>query len=183
MIIMINGTFGVGKSTVARLLRKSLKGSVVYDPEFAGSALMRLGKIIKLKGSGTDDFQDIVLWRKLTVAGIRLARWYASGPVIVPMTFSRRDYLDEIVAGLEKVDNDLRVFCLHASLPTVRERLAKLGDATEGPGSEWLARRTDECSVALADPHFGEYVETEGRSPAEVATYIVSRLRNIETNG
>ncbi len=36
MIVMINGSFGVGESTVAKLLRKALAGSVVYDPEWAG---------------------------------------------------------------------------------------------------------------------------------------------------
>jgi broad-specificity NMP kinase len=176
MIIMINGSFGVGKSTVARLLRKTLTSSVIYDPEIAGSALMRLCEFINLQGSGTDDFQDIVAWRNFTVAGTRLARWYAAGPVIVPMTFSRRDYFDEIVAGINKFDDDVRVFCLRASLPTIKERLAKRGDATDGPGSEWLARRIDECSVTLDDPHFGEPVDTEGRTAADVASYIVGRI-------
>src|SRR5688500_4339635 len=98
MIVMINGSFGVGKSTVANLLRRAFPGSAVYDPEWAGLILRRLPKWAKLKGSGTDDFQDIDLWRKSTVAGTKLFRFFASGPIIVPMTFSRRAYFDEVVA-------------------------------------------------------------------------------------
>ncbi len=36
MIIWINGTFGVGKTTVSNELHKKLKDSFVYDPEKAG---------------------------------------------------------------------------------------------------------------------------------------------------
>ena len=63
MIVMINGSFGVGKTTTAKLLRNVLPGSAIYDPEWAGSALMRLPKWINLRGSGTNDFQDIDVWR------------------------------------------------------------------------------------------------------------------------
>jgi len=176
MIVMINGSFGVGKSTVAKLLRKALAGSVVYDPEWAGMILMRLPKWIKLKGSGTDDFQDIVLWRRLAVAGIRLFGLFASGPVIVPMAFSRHDYFDEVLAGIKRDDNDLRMFCLKASLPTIKKRLTERRGNIDGQGTRWLAQRIEECAVAHRDPHFGEPVDTESRSALEAVKYIVGRL-------
>lgn len=177
MIVVINGSFGVGKTTVARLLRESFPGSAIYDPEWAGLALMRLPKWAGLKGAGTDDFQDIELWRALTVAGVRLFGLFASGALIVPMTFSRRAYLDEVVAGLRRHDPETRVFCLRAGLPTVRERLAGRGTKVEGPGSEWIARRIVECAEAHRDPRFGEPVDTEGRCAREVAEHIAARLR------
>ncbi len=114
MIVMINGSFGVGKTTVAKLLSDALPWSAVYDPEIVGSVLMRLPNWIKLKGSGTDDFQDIDLWRNSVVAGAWLSRFLVPGPVIVPMTFSRRDYFDEVVTGIKRFEPDLRVFCLMA---------------------------------------------------------------------
>lgn len=177
MIVVINGSFGVGKTTVANLLRDAFPGSAVYDPEWAGSVLMRLPKWTRLKGAGTDDFQDIDLWRRSAVAGIRLFRLLASGPLIVPMTFSRRAYFDEVVTGIGRLDSELRVFCLKASLPTVKKRLVGRGVKVEGPGSEWIARRIIECADAHRDPHFGEFVETEGRSAREVAEDITERLR------
>ncbi|MBQ7827680.1 MAG: AAA family ATPase, partial [Clostridia bacterium] len=39
MIIMINGPFGVGKTTVASLLNERLDNSMIYDPEEVGFML------------------------------------------------------------------------------------------------------------------------------------------------
>ena len=177
MIVVINGSFGVGKTTVAKLLREAFPGSAVYDPEWVGMALMRLPKWVGLKGTGTDDFQDIELWRGLTVAGVRLFRHFASGTLIVPMTFSHRAYFDEVVAGIRRHDPETRIFCLRAGLPTVKRRLAGRGTIIEGPGSEWIARRIVECEEAHRDPHFGEPVDTEGRNAREVAEEIIKRVQ------
>jgi len=177
MIVLINGSFGVGKTTIAKLLRHSLPGSAIYDPEWVGFVLRRLPKWIKLKGAGSEDYQDIVLWRRSAVAGVRLFRLFATGPVIVPMAFSRRDYFDEVVTGIEPLDSEVHVYCLKASLATVKKRLVERGTKIEGPGTEWVARRIIECVEAHNDPHFGEPVETEGRSARDVAEEIIRRLR------
>ena len=177
MIVMINGSFGVGKTTIAKLLSHSLPGSAIYDPEWVGFVLRRLPKWIGLNGSGSDDYQDIVLWRKSAVAGVRLFRLCASGPVIVPMAFSRRDYFDEVIRGIEPLDSELRVFCLKASLPTVKNRRVERGTKIEGPWTAWIARRIVECVEAHNDPHFGEPVDTEGRSAREVAEEIIKSLQ------
>ncbi|HEV7906413.1 MAG TPA: hypothetical protein VGO96_21425 [Pyrinomonadaceae bacterium] len=177
MIVLINGSFGVGKTTVAKLLRDALKGSAIYDPEWTGIALMRLPRWVRLKGAGTGDFQNIGVWRRSAVAGVRLFRLFASGAVIVPMTFSHRPYFDEIVAGFRRLDPELRVFCLKASLPTIKKRLVARGTSIEGTGAEWIARRIVECTEAHRDTHFGEHVETEDRTAREVAEDILTRLQ------
>ncbi len=177
MVVLINGSFGVGKSTVAGLLRGRVPGAAVYDPEWAGVAMMRLSKWATLGRRGAEDFQDFALWRASAVAGVRLFRTLARGPVIVPMTFTRRAYFDEVVLGISRFDTRVRVFRLRAGLATVRERLAGRGTMVEGPGSEWIARRIVECAEALEDPHFGEAVETEGRTALEVTEEIVRRLK------
>ena len=180
MIVLINGSFGVGKTTVARLLRKTLPGAMVYDPEWAGLVLMRLPRWLKLRGSGTDDFQDIDLWRRSAVAGSRLFRLFASGPLLIPMTFSRREYFDEVVAGLKQLDPEVRVFCLKANLPTIKSRLAGRGDQVESPATDWIARRIVECAEAHRDFNFGDPVETDDRPALEVATDIAQRLNRPE---
>jgi AAA domain len=177
MIIVVNGSFGAGKTTIAKLLRRSLPGSAIYDPEWIGFVLRRLPKWIKLKGAESDDYQDIVLWRRSAVAGVRLFRVFTSGPVIIPMAFSRRNYFDEVISGIEPLDSELRVFCLKASLATVKKRLMERGTRIEGPGTEWIARRIIECVEAHSDPHFGEPVDTENRSAHEVAEDIIKRLQ------
>src|SRR5262249_7366665 len=97
--------------------------------------------------------------------------------IIVPMAFSRRDYFDEIITGIEPLDSEVRVFCLKASLATVKKRLVERGAKIEGPGAGWIARRIIECVEAHHDSHFGEPVDTEGRAASEVTEEIIKRLQ------
>jgi predicted kinase len=177
MVILINGSFGVGKSTVAGLLRAELAGSRVYDPEVVGSVLMRLPTWIKLRGAGSNDFQDIDLWRKSVAAGVRLTRLLASGPVIVPMAFDRRDYLAEVTRAIQRFEPDLRMFCLRASLPVIRQRLMARGTPVSGPGSEWIRRRMAECTIAHQAPHFGLPIDTDSTPAPEVVAKILASLQ------
>jgi broad-specificity NMP kinase len=182
MIVLINGAFGVGKSTVSRLLWQRVKGSRIYDPEWAGSVLMRLPAVLKLRGSGSDDFQDLEVWRWSVVRGTRLARVLARETVIVPMAFSRRDHFDEIVKGIRRFDHDVKVFCLKASLATIRERLQHRGERFDHRSGEWVIRNAQACIEAHRDPHFGEPIDTEGISAAEVAKELFKRLPDASAN-
>jgi hypothetical protein len=183
MIVLINGSFGVGKTTIAKLLRKRLAGSVIYDPEWAGVALMRSARWIPYQGSGTDDFQDIHLWRRLTIAGSKLSRRLFSGPVLVPMTFTERDYFDEVLSGLNQADPDVKVFCLRATLSTVRQRIAQRGTDNDARAASWVASRLVACAEAHRDPHFGEPIETDARSAITVAADIEAKLTATQRRG
>jgi AAA domain len=177
MIVMINGSFGVGKTTIAKLLRRSLPGSMIYDPEWIGFIINRLPGWIRSKSPGSWDYQNIFFWRRATVTGVRLFSLLAPRTVIVPMTFSNREYFDEIVTAIRQLDSELRVFCLRASLATVKKRLIARGTKIEGPGSEWIARRIVECVEAHKDTYFGEPVDTEGHSARHIADDILKRLK------
>jgi hypothetical protein len=168
MVVMINGSFGVGKTTVARLLRRALPGSVIYDPEWFGFVLKRVPEQFYFPKPKPDDYQHTKLWRSSIVAGIQLFRFFTRGPVIVPMAFCDRQYFDEVVAGIESFESKLKIFCLKASLETVRQRLVGRGDRIEGDGTDWIARRIVECAEAHQNPHFGEPVETENRTAQEI---------------
>ena len=58
MAVLLNGAFGVGKTTVARRLVRLLSGSLLFDPEVIGFALRRLPSFLPLRGRGTSDYQD-----------------------------------------------------------------------------------------------------------------------------
>lgn len=173
MILVINGSFGVGKTTVSRLLKKRIPGSRLYNPEWAGSVLMRL-PIVNFEGSGTDDFQDIALWRKSVVKGTRLFRALARDTVIVPMAFSRRDYFEEILGGMREFERAVKVFCLKAEMPTILERLRARGDMVDN--GSWVVGKMRACLEAHRDEYFGETVNTENLSAAQVADEILGRL-------
>jgi deoxyadenosine/deoxycytidine kinase len=173
MILLLNGAFGIGKTTVGRILWRRIPGSRLYNPEWAGSVLMRI-PFVRFKGAGTGDFQDIDLWRKSVVSGTRMFRSLARGTVIVPMAFSRRDYFDEVVGGMREFDGDVRVFCLKAGMDTIRKRLEQRGGEID-----WPIRKGQECIEAHKDPHFGEPVDTEGKSAEAVAGEILRWLREL----
>jgi deoxyadenosine/deoxycytidine kinase len=63
MIIFINGSFGVGKSSVAELLIKKVPNSLLFDAEEIGYMLRKIYKHI----DNPEDFQDFPAWRDLTV--------------------------------------------------------------------------------------------------------------------
>ena len=68
MIILINGPFGVGKTSVATLLNENLENYIIFDPEEIGSMLRNIvTEDIQYQKEKTDDFQDIILWKELTV--------------------------------------------------------------------------------------------------------------------
>ena len=171
MLILLNGAFGVGKTSAARALRKRLPGSLIVDPEQVGFVLQRAARVLPLAGRGTDDFQDMPAWRRLTVLHARLARLIA-GTVIMPMAFSNLEYLKEVRVGLRRFEPDVRTFCLTAPLAVVRERLRRRGVAPH----DWAWRRAAEACTAHVDGAFGEPVATDGRTIDEVVDDLLTRL-------
>jgi hypothetical protein len=91
MVILINGSFGIGKTTVARLLARRLPRSLVFDPERLGFVLQRARWLL---GTPVEDFQDLRSWRRLVILSVR-ALCGLRFHVIVPMAFSNPWYLHE----------------------------------------------------------------------------------------
>ena len=102
MILLLNGAFGIGKTTVARLLVKRMPRAVLFNPELIGRALQFVRPV--------DDFQDLPSWRRMTIAGLRATRMVWPN-VIVPMAFSNSEYLDEIRRGIERFEPDVAHVC------------------------------------------------------------------------
>ena len=175
MILLINGAFGIGKTTVARLLWQALPNSVIYDPEWIGSVLKRMPSFVRMRGTGTDDFQDIHLWRKSVIVGIKLTRMLRRKTVIVPMAFSRRDYFQEIIEGLQRFD-EVKAFCLKAELPTILQRLEHRGIRLDSDEGQWAMRKARACVEAHHDAFFGEPINAGGVSANEVSQEILKRL-------
>jgi hypothetical protein len=175
LVVFVNGAFGIGKTTVARLLRERTPGSALFDPELLGLALRRLPGFVPLEGRGTDDFQDLALWRRGTVQGIRLVRALRA-TVIVPQALSNLAYLRELTAGVRRFEPKVRHFCLVAPFAVVRARLEKRGLDPARDSGAWQLRRAAECCAAHGSPEFSEQIATEDASAADVASAIAARL-------
>lgn len=169
MVIWLNGAFGVGKTSVARLLVERLEGATLVNPEKLGFLLQRL------PGRARGDFQDMAAWRRGTVHAVRLASKLRRH-VVVPMTLVNRTYFDEIVGALRSRE-DVRHFALVASADTIRARLRTRAS------SGWAIEQMDRCTSALALPAFASHVVTDGRSAEQVAGEILLQLGEDGSSG
>ncbi|MGQ4171337.1 hypothetical protein ACUDAC_26615, partial [Escherichia coli] len=98
MIIWINGPFGAGKTTLAKRLRDRRSKSLIFDPEEIGFVVK---ETVPMPASG--DYQDLPLWRGLTIAAVREIRRNYSQDIIIPMTLVHPDYLTEILDGVRRI--------------------------------------------------------------------------------
>lgn len=185
MFILINGSFGIGKTTTAKLLAQQLPGATISDPEQVGFVLRRMPAwMLGLKAQPAD-YQDMALWRRLIVHQARLAHLRAK-VVIVPMAFTDLDYLEAFAGALEKTAPVERI-CLVAPLATIRARLGQRAIAEGRTGLTAFERqRSAECVAAHGDPAFGAKVDATV-SPQEIVgqirTTIAESLRSRATAG
>jgi chloramphenicol 3-O-phosphotransferase len=169
MILLLNGSFGIGKTTVARAIVSRLSRSVLFDPELIGMTLQR---IPRLRGP-VEDFQDLASWRRLSIAGIRITRGVFSN-VVVPMTFTNRAYLEEIRRGVAAFEPNIFHVCLVAPLPIVEARLRARG--ADRVRNAWEFRRAAECCDAHRSPDFSRHVDASERTTGELADAILDML-------
>lgn len=124
VIIWLNGTFGVGKTTICREVLQQLPDARFWDPEFVGYMLQPL-----LQDRPVANFQDWPAWREIVVAtGVALWR-QTRQPLVAPQTVLNAAYMREIRAGFRARDLPLFEVLLDAPEDVMRERI--LGDAVE----------------------------------------------------
>ncbi len=173
MVVLINGAFGIGKTTVARRLSRHLPGSVVFDPERVGFVLQRFRR---LSGRPVEDFQDLPSWRRLSILGIRAVRTFRPH-VLVPMAISNLSYLREIREGIARFEPRSHHVCLVAPFPVVRERLRRREGWKGDDGMAWQLRRAAECCSAHEGAGFEERVPAGDRTVGEIVDDLLERLK------
>jgi hypothetical protein len=172
MIILINGSFAVGKTTVAELLVQRLYHSMLYDPEIVGSGLAAMVKPIE----NFTDFQDLTAWRPLVVDTARVLKQVYGRTLVVPMTLWHRPYFDEIVAGLRQIDPHLYHFCLTAREETLVKRLASRQHEHTEQALQWIQSHFQRCITAFASPLFAVQILTDEKRPDEIVEEILMHL-------
>ncbi len=179
MIVMINGPFGIGKTSSASILKEKIKNSIIYDPEEVGYMLRNIiTDEIKFADEKTGDFQDIRIWKKLTtVVAEQLIKTYKKN-LIIPMTIWNVDRLIYIRKKLEEFDETVFHFCLLASNETIVKRLLKRGEEL----GSWPFQQIEKClnHFEKNSEVFDKVLRTDDLSVEEVCQCIMSEINLID---
>lgn len=166
-VIWINGSFGVGKTSVARRIAELDARYVVLDPEPIGLALHRM----QSEWAALADFQDIEDWRSTSSAAIESAVHDAER-VVVPMTVVDPVVFAETVGELRRRGVSLRHVTLVAPIEVVRARPL----ARDGVENHWAKERVTGCVSALRAPEFAVHVDASSGSVDAIARQIVGSV-------
>lgn len=142
MIILINGAFGLGKTSLAEKIAREHESFMLFDPEEVGFMLRNvIPKSFKKAHENTGDFQDLDVWRKLTVDVLKALKDQYQCHFVIPMTLRNAHYRDEIEMGLRVIDSEIHTILLSANKETIHRRLLERGDAP----MSWAFDQTDKC--------------------------------------
>lgn len=147
MIIWINGPFGAGKTTLAKNLRDRRHKSLIFDPEEIGFVVKAT---VPMPASG--DYQDLPLWRGLTISALREIRRNYSQDVVIPMTLVQPEYLDEIFDAIRRLDEQFLHIFLTLNEGLLRHRIANqtmhLDPKRNAEIREWRLANVARCLAA-----------------------------------
>jgi predicted kinase len=170
VIVWLNGTHGVGKTTTAALVQQLIPGSRVFDAEKVGEVLMDITPAL----SESDNFQHWPPWRELVVETARSVLGYTGGTLVMPMTVLVEAYWRQIGAGLAGHGIAVRHFVLHADVETLRGRIAGQHRVPSPFRLRYLEPYAEAARTWLHRE--AEVVDTVGRTPAEVAGQIAGAV-------
>lgn len=171
MIVWLNGTHGVGKSTTSRLVQQAIPNSRIFDAEKIGEVLMDVTPGLPF----TDNFQHWPPWRPLVVETARRVIEYTGGTLIMPMTVLVEEYWGEISSGLADYGIPIHHFVLHADEATLLSRIES--DVVLGPSTFRRTYVQPYAEAAQAWLHdAGVVVNTAGLTPSQVADQVVGYL-------
>jgi len=166
MIVWLNGNFGAGKTTTARLLKEALPARV-FDSEHIGFLLRPI-----IGDVPCTDFKEWDPWRGLTIETARQVLDYVGGTLVIPQSVLQREYWTELADGFAKAAIPVRAFTLHADRDTFTARVEH--DAEEPAAKQWRLDHYDTYLAALDDWMRGttHVIDTTNRTPGEVAAAV-----------
>ena len=167
MIIFINGPFGVGKTTVAKMLVKAIPNSMLFDAEDVGYFLRHVVKDVEQ----TEDFQDLAMWRPLVVTTTSMLLETYGRTLIMPMTIWYRPYFDQVIGGIRQFEPNLHHFCLTASKETLIARIQKRGTSPES--FAWCMGRNEQAIESFQSSVFTQHIETDKITPDKILNVIL----------
>jgi len=167
VIIWLNGAFGAGKTTTARLLSQREATLRIFDPEWVGFMLRE-----NLGDYPVTDFRHWESWRVLTpVVADELIR-FSGQSLVAPQTVLEEEYWDELMRGLTARGHTVFHVLLDAEEQSLRGRIE--ADEVEYGAKGWRLRHL--AAYAEARPWLvrraDAVVETTGLAPLGVAEQV-----------
>jgi len=168
VIVWINGTFGVGKTTTARLVQHAVPKVRFWDPEEVGVMLRTVVSDIVVR-----DFQDWSAWRDVVVATGHAVVNQTGQDLVAPQTVLQRQYMQQIADGFAA--HSLKLFHVLLDAPTecLRERILSDADKMASP---WRLEHVADYEVARAwmRDEADLVIDTGTHSAVEAAEQVVT---------
>jgi len=169
MIVWLNGTFGVGKTTTAAELVKLLPAARLFDPEQVGYLLRHV------LYEPVADFQDQPPWRPLVRETASRVLRYVGGALVAPQTLLVEAYAREIFDGLAADGIPVHHFVLHADDVELTRRIE--GDQLDPSARQWRLDHLPAYREALPWLRStATMIDTTGRTPADVARAVAAHV-------
>jgi AAA domain len=172
VIIWLNGTFGVGKTSTADRLAALIPDGRVFDPETVGTMLRA-----NLADRPVTDFQDWPAWPPLVAAALIEITRMTGQNIIAPQTVLKRERLDQVLVPLRVAGLEVFQVLLDADEAVLRSRIEGSDEAMA-----WRLDHLDEYKAArpwmvdMADL----VVDTVASTPPQIARRILAGLPGLK---
>ncbi len=167
MIFWLNGAYGAGKTTVAKILVKKLHNAHIFDPELIGDGI----RDNYPESLFFDTFEQYPLWLALNYKLLKDLDSRYDGDLIVPMTLLKKESYEEIIQRLKDEGIGICYLFLDTDAETLRRRLVDFG--REKPDS-WCVRQIPVCLAAQREDRFAIHIDTVGKMPERIAEEILA---------
>jgi predicted kinase len=172
VIIWLNGTFGVGKTSTADRLAALIPDGRVFDPETVGTMLRA-----NLADRPVTDFQDWPAWPPLVAAALIEITRMTGQNIIAPQTVLKREHLDQVLVPLRVAGLEVFQVLLDADEAVLRSRIEGSDEAMA-----WRLDHLDEYKAAR--PWMVEMadlvVDTVASTPPQIARRILAGLPDLK---
>jgi AAA domain len=174
MIVYINGAFGIGKTTVARLLVARIPEAILFDPELIGNMVSKtLGGL-----DPKDDFQLYESWSELVGASLRSFRnAYPRSTMVVPMSLLDERIRDRMIAAMREADADFFPSTLVASPEELGRRI--LGRECSDKSRAWCLQHM--AAAPQASGGDVTVIDTTALAPGAIVDRILVAVAKRDT--
>ena len=165
MIIWLNGAYGVGKTTIGKLLKDELRPSFIFDPEAVGNGI----RDNYPEELFYETFEQYDIWLKTCYEILKDISSHYDGTIIVPMTLLFKKSYQWIIRPLKEKGIDVRYIFLDADYETLYKRMVESGREEK---DSWCVNHINDCLKQQKSDNNAIHINTVNRTPHEIVNDI-----------